>query len=508
MRIFLKTRLCIILFLLLFISYVSYGDDKTITVDERFPDGVGQLRELFLDDTELVESLDGMEIVAGQAEKVTDEPVLKRDRPWELGTPRYINVLYDDEENTYKMWYQCLTEYVPYGGTPGKQLAMAYALSKDGVHWEKPGLNNIPYSVNPKNIDSTKDNRPSNLLSFSVQTKSNIRAPYVIKDYADPDPAKRYKLLFHLWDFRGRGLGIATSPDGIHWKSPHSYTVMQGGFDTHNIFFWDPQYGCYVAYVRRWQYGKRSIARATSPDCYHWSQETVVEGPDERDGPNENLYTPACFRMKHVRNVYIMVTGVFDSEKDIVTPQLAVSRDGINWSRFRQPFIPHGEEGAWDSGGAWPTATEIPAGDYMLFYYRGNRKAHGDDPDAGVGVARIKRDRFVGLHAGASGGTVTTHPLRLTYRGGRKPERGILTVNADASLGSIQVELLDAQGKTVPGFSVDDCIPMTVDGLDHIIRWKSQPTLYPVFGKPVKMRFHLKDTTVYGFDVLREDPEL
>ena len=471
--------------------------DQIAEMDERYPDGIGKLRELFLNDNEIVESIDGVEIVSAVATKVTDKPVLTKDQPWELGPPRYISVIFDEEEKIYKMWYQCVTEYNPYGGTPGTQLATAYALSEDGLNWEKPKFNSMTYH-----------GKPTNLVFIGVQTKSNIRAPYVQKDYSDPDPNRRYKLLFHLWDFRGRGLGIATSPDGVHWAAPHSYTVMQGGFDTHNVFFWDPQHGCYVAYVRRWQYGKRYIARATSPDCYHWSQDTAVEGPDELDGPYENLYTPGCFRLKHARNVYVMVTGVNDTKKNLVAPQLAMSRDGIHWSRFRKPFIPFGKKDSWDSGGAWPIAREIPAGEDMLCYYTGVREAHGKNPDAGVGVAKIKRDRYVGLYAGEKVGTVTTNLMRLTHHGGSRPERGILTLNAGATGGSVRIELIDETGKTIPGYSAEECLPMNCDGVDHIIRWKNQRSLYPVIGKPLRMRFYLENATIYGFQVLRYDPEL
>ncbi len=475
------------------------SQEASAPFDEQFPDGIGKHRELFLHDDEIVESRENVKVVIAQAEKLTQQPVVKQDQPWELGHPRWINVLYDAEEQLYKMWYQCLVEYEPYSADPGKRLALLYATSRDGINWEKPLSNIKEYA-----------GKPTNITFFAIQTKKDFRAPYVIKDYSDPDPQARYKALFHCWDFRGRGLGAAISPDGVRWSAPHAYNVMQGGFDTHNTFFWDPQYGSYVAYVRRWQYGKRHIARATSPDFFHWSNDETVMGPDERDAPDEDFYTPACFRLKEVRNVYIMVTGVFDGKKNIVTPQLAVSRDGINWTRFRQPFIPFGEPGAWDDAGGWPSAREIPAGEHQLFYYQGVRAAHADPDDqhgqSGVGVTRIKRDRYIGLSA-PDEGTVTTRPVRLTHHAARMPERGVLTLNAEATNGQIRVEVLDANGNPVPGFTRDECVPFTGDELDVCVRWQDHPNLYPVIGKPVKLKFYLKNATVYGFQVLRNDPE-
>ena len=468
-------------------------------VNERYPDGVGRWRELFLDDDYLVASKEGISIVSTQATKLVTEPVLKKDQAWEKKPPSYTNVLYDEEEKTYKMWYNCLTEFHPYepaGGIPGEEYSMLYAISEDGIHWEKPRLNVIYHKAQPTNI------------VFSGVTGMKAGVYFVLKDYSDPDPAKRYKVVFNFWDFRDRGLGVGWSPDGVHWQAPHPYTVIQGGFDTHNVAYWDDQYGCWVAYVRRWQYGKRQIARATSPDLFHWSYDTAIEGPDELDAPDEHLYTPACFQLKDARNVYVMVTGVFNGEKQIVTPQLAVSRDGIHWSRFRKPFIPFGKKDSWDSGGGWPLASEVPSGEDMLFYYIGVRKAHGDNPDSGIGVAAIKRDRYVGLQAGDNGGTITTHLLGLTHNGGARPERGALAVNANASSGSLRVEVLDESGNAISGYSLEDCIPVKGDKVEHYIRWKTHRNLYPVIGKPVRLRFHLQNATIYGFQVLRFDPGL
>ena len=48
---------------------------------------------------------------------------------------------------------------------------------------------------------------------------------------------------------------------------------------------------------------------------------------------------------------------------------------------------------------------------------------------------------------------------------------------------------------------------MTVDGLEYIIHWKKHKTLFPIIGKPVKMRLHLRNATVYGFDVLLDEKD-
>ena len=60
-----------------------------------------------------------------------------------------------------------------------------------------------------------------------------------------------------------------------------------------------------------------------------------------------------------------------------------------------------------------------------------------------LGLARMRMDGFVSVRAGREEGLLTTWPLRF--------DGGELWINADASRGSLQVEVLDLFGKPVPG---------------------------------------------------------
>ena len=37
--------------------------------------------------------------------------------------------------------------------------------------------------------------------------------------------------------------------------------------------------------------------------------------------------------------------------------------------------------------------------------------------------------------------------------------------------GELRAELLDSEGRVLPGFSADDCVPIRSDGLRQMIRW-------------------------------------
>ncbi len=83
----------------------------------------------------------------------------------------------------------------------------------------------------------------------------------------------------------------------------------------------------------------------------------------------------------------------------------------------------------------------------------------------------------------------TSLPQRYTFR----PQR------ATVSNRRLQVELQDAQGKPLPGFSLDHCEEMFGDSLDRTVQWTPKANLSPLIGQPVRVRFVLRDANLYSF---------
>jgi len=174
--------------------------DSAIVLDER--------KQLFLDDY-LIASMDNVDRRIQQAVKHPNNPVLAPTEPWE-GTVAilYGSVIYDDDR--YRMWYYA-------GGN------VCYAESADGVHWDKPALCLVEVEGRKTNIILKRDPEnpfPHFYAIFGVQ-----------KDPREKDPSRRYKMgvLSLQRDYEGprqdpfhggqrRGLGVAASPDGIHWN--------------------------------------------------------------------------------------------------------------------------------------------------------------------------------------------------------------------------------------------------------------------------------------------------
>ena len=149
----------------------------------------------------------------------------------------------------------------------------------------------------------------------------------------------------------------------------------------------------------------------------------------------------------------------------------------------RTPLIPRGERGTFDCGMIMGTAIEpIITNDEIHWYYTGTVHTHGaqmKDRHKEIGLAKWRLDGFVSLDADAAGGVIETVPLQISDGG--------LEINADASGGQVSVEVLTADGRVQPGFSVDDCVPLTSDNIRYSVQWKSA-TLADA-EQPMRLRF-------------------
>ena len=100
-------------------------------------------------------------------------------------------------------------------------------------------------------------------------------------------------------------------------------------------------------------------------------------------------------------------------------------------------------------------------------------------------------DGFVSLHAPLSGGACLTKPLIFSGRN--------LVLNfATSAAGSLRVEIQDHEGIPVPGFSLDDSDEFFGDAIDRTANWAGGNDLSALSGRPVRLRFALKDADLYS----------
>jgi hypothetical protein len=74
-----------------------------------------------------------------------------------------------------------------------------------------------------------------------------------------------------------------------------------------------------------------------------------------------------------------------------------------------------------------------------------------------------------------------------------------LVVNFSTSAaGSLRCEIQEADGEPIPGFTLADCDEHYGDSLEHPLNWNGVRELKPLAGRPIRLRFELKDADLYS----------
>jgi hypothetical protein len=90
-----------------------------------------------------------------------------------------------------------------------------------------------------------------------------------------------------------------------------------------------------------------------------------------------------------------------------------------------------------------------------------------------------------------SGGEVITKPITFTGKA--------LTMNfATSAAGGVKIEIQDANGKAMTGFALSDCEEHFGDSIERTVVWKNGRDVSSLAGKPVRLRFTLKDADLYA----------
>lgn len=428
-------------------------------------------------------------------------PVLAPEHPWEHRRVFQPNILPDETRGRLRMWYGTIPDFKPGDAMP--PYTLLYAESDDGVHWEKPLLDIIPDGGHAR----------TNMVYRGAN--NNCSAVRIVIDPNETDPARKYKMLHKGGRDKNRVLGeeLAFSSDGLHWRPYEGNPVMPMRHDCNLNLLYNPARKIWTAYCRpyawasgRWLPGdhpRRRIAIAESPDLVHWSKVRTAIGPQEGDSNEfDNIAVFPC------GNILVGMLGIFevpdgDQHTQLMHIELAFSMDGLYWERLpgRPRFLmPSGVDGAFDrdSVSVHTAAASDPTSGDVLFYYNG-LVCDTVPASTAIGVLRMKPDRFVEQTAGPEGGWLLTREFVL--------EGDSLTVNCRAK-GSLQAELAQYPGKPIPGFSAEECDPITGDHPACRVTWRGgHGDLSALNGKPVYLRFKLQDAGIWAFTLSSTQPE-
>ena len=112
-------------------------------------------------------------------------------------------------------------------------------------------------------------------------------------------------------------------------------------------------------------------------------------------------------------------------------------------------------------------------------------------PTAHLRRYSMRLDGLASLRAPYEGGECLTKPLRFSGK------RLLLNFSTSAA-GGIRVEIQDASGKPVPGFTLADAVETIGNEIERAARWKGGPDLGSLAGKVLRLRFVLRDARLYA----------
>ena len=477
---------------------------------------------LLIDDQSLVKS-ENLKRRVNQATK-RPQPVMTLDAPWETDRDWFnnANVIYDEDERIYKMWYTLMRWQ---GETTDGPRGVAYATSEDGLRWKKPVLGIVE-------VDGSRENNM--VIPFMRQFAYSI-----IRDPSDV-PSRRYKMIFDafgeesLWARHHSALNLAYSHDGLHWERPrHVNPVIRGISDDSFTLFYDDDRRKYVLITRRVPNVPRDLSQYESYDLVNWEDKgRILVAGDKLDPPElSNIYGMPVLRYEgfflgiinpFYTHPFAPTYASYHKPPDYPKAKvgqldlaLAYSRDGRKWQRpdDRSPVVELGEVGAHDGGMLYPATNPLVRDGETWIYFTASRLNHAwwdwlsydlstDMRDLSVlMLAVMPEDHWISLDAGADEGWLMTKPWG--------PPHGIF-VNADAEGGSVVGELVTPYGDVVPGFSREESVPIEANGPDQELTWKGNTTLYDSrkeYLGGVCLKLYLRQAKLYSYTFTRPDPD-
>lgn len=462
------------------------------------PISLGTRRELFVDHF-LIEKLDGVSL---QLQRPQPAGIaLKFDKAWEGQVSGYVTVIHDGE--LFRLYYRG-RPLTGYGDTdPRAQEVTCYAESRDGITFTRPKLGLISFGGN-------KDN---NAILADVGPVTHNFAPFLDTRPGVPK-TERFKA---VGGSSASGLIAYVSADGIHFRKLQDKPIITGGaFDSQNNVLWSDHEQCYVCFFRTFKNGVRWITRTTSTDFLTW---TPAVDMTFGEAPNEHLYTNQTLAYFRAPHIYVGMAARFWPDRRSLTDQqvaalkldapenyaglklessdavLLTSRGGDRYDRtFLESLVRPGTDlKNWTARSNYPARGLVPTGPTEMSIYV--QRNYGQ-PTHYLERLTLRTDGLAAVHAGYQKGELTTKPF--TFEGQR------LTLNLSSSAaGGVFVEIQDAAGQPIPGFTLAECRELNTDDLACEVSWKNGSDVSSLAGKPIRLRFRLKDADLFALQFVK-----
>lgn len=459
--------------------------------------------------------------------------------PWDAAFTTCFGTVIREDSGLFRIWYYGNAIPDDYNVNVDKPL-ICYAESDDGIAWRKPSLGLVGQKRYSGNNLLPLPGAPCGVVkALPGADYQYLACTFVYADPPEPDIHDAPSILDALQ--HGAGTYLWTSNDGLHWRFLKRLFVH----GDNACLFADHVTGRYLLYQKvggvRGMTQRRKWMGIESRDGLHW--EGYQGGRQWRqtfecDDFDDLLAQQKGFLHAETYNIGIHRAGellisteaIFDVSPPVLQcfrqnpaglahMRIGFSKDGFSWQypKGRPEWISRGKPGEQDAGWLMGSSSLVESGDDLYFYYGGMKYDHDwcintdfslrtDIPlsehagSTAIMLAKMKRDRFGSLAAVWKG----TFDVDADYRLGKK-----LFINAQATNGQVRVAIAEKRGpyqhawrkhEHLPGFSFDDCIPLTGDAVRMPVQFRNASIESIPRDLPITLRFELSSAEIFAYE--------
>lgn len=432
--------------------------------------------EQFLDET-YIESYSDIFFGVNKPVKYGSNPIFGN-AAWTWDEDLIWNTVINNSDTDWQAWLGCLDN----SGGETIFAGTSYATSSDGIAWSKPNIGSTIGSYANSNLVS--DWYDHSLFINKYATVPTQRYIFSVNDiYAPGYPGIGVFSLYSSWN----GIEGLSSPLKIIYNTTptkEAYGITQ-----------QISTGKWLAYYHEIVDSMRRISVFLS-DSSEWDAPgTALTGTwtDYTDIISAGSESDQKYSISVIPygNLYIGLVSRYDESitQRVDTIQLYISRNGIDWTLLDSDWLPAGSNIAdWDYGMVYPGERFNTVGDTIRLYYSGCKQTHGTNPrECRLGYSYINNYR-IGQVAGTGNVVITLI----------SQPNGSLYVNANATGGKIEVELLDPEDNVITGYAQADCDDITSDTYETEVTWGGNH--FPS-NQNAKIKFYLTDSILYSYEV-------
>lgn len=368
-----------------------------------------------------------------------------------------------------------------------------------------------------------------NGVDFTLYGNIIEGAPLQADAFYDTNPDcpadEKYKLTGWL---SNRGMYMYFSNDGLKWRRNESAMLPMATGGSVETYF-DDQRGVYTTFVRRDGSYNIDEAEHTWGRCYSlFESENIYESwkfrplrtsffekwlvrgvtgegaihfaPNVYDNITYQVYITRAQKYKHAPDAYFAFLQLLNGTKQQRLTELAVSRNGYDWTRFGTDwFFDNTEINKKYTDNFYKEAIMSSGmakiGDKIYQYGNHCISHEGQNPGSTPAIVLISRlDGFVSYDAIGKGSFVTKP---IIFDGNK------LILNTDAAKGKVKIGIVNADGSVIEGFKAADCDIITSDGVSITASWMGKSDLSALSGKTVKLVFEMENAKLYAIKFVK-----